>query len=193
MRKTSRSSKKLGAVPKVIFSGNKELCNEISRSGIKYGRFKTTSGKYTNFYVDIKGLFSMPTFLNAVTKEIVDLVKYDFNYNYIAGMELGAIPIISTVSYETFIPMLMIRKEQKKYGTKSQIEGYHDGGKVLVLEDVVNTGGSVIKTIDVLKKHGLQVITVICVVCRSDSVNFDEFNKRNIELVPLVTISGTKK
>src|SRR3989344_5537373 len=117
MRKTSRSSKKLGAVPKVIFSGNKELCNEISRSGIKYGRFKTTSGKYTNFYVDIKGLFSMPTFLNAVTKEIVD----------------------------------------------------------------------------VFKKHGLQVITVICVVCRSDSVNFDEFNKRNIELVPLVTISGTKK
>ncbi len=87
----------------------------------------------------------------------------------LAGTVLGAVPLATAVSLETGLPMVIVRTETKEYGTSKQVEGTLEAGeRVLLLEDVVTTGGAALAAVDVLTNLGVEVIGVVSVVDREE-------------------------
>jgi orotate phosphoribosyltransferase len=91
------------------------------------------------------------------------------NCDKVAGMELGAVALIVAYSLKTDMPFLIIRKGGREHGTKRKIEGdIKPGEKILLLEDVVTSGGSVIQAIDIVEEAGGEVVAVLTVVDREE-------------------------
>lgn len=102
-----------------------ELINLIINEGcIKFGHFVLTSGKESNYYIDIKSLITNPKALRIIAKLIKEKAEeLNLNYDKIAGPELGAVPIATALSLETNKPLLIVRKKKKEHGTGKVIEG----------------------------------------------------------------------
>ncbi|MDO5824982.1 MAG: orotate phosphoribosyltransferase, partial [Methanosphaera sp.] len=88
---------------------------------IKFGDFTLSSGKKSDYYVDMKKAITEPEILECVAHLITENIDEDIDK--IAGPALGAVPIATATSLISKKPMLMIRKEKKSYGTSKQIEG----------------------------------------------------------------------
>ena len=133
---------------------------------VKYGKFKLKSGQESNYYVDIKSSISKPELFKKITREfscMIDDIKHHSNL-CICGVPHGAVPFASALSYETSIPMIMLRKDVKTHGTRQQIEGeYSKGTCVILIEDVTTTGTSLINAAQALKDNGLNVIKMLCI------------------------------
>jgi len=117
---------------------------------IQFGRFVLTSGAVSDYYIDIKKASTNPKILKKIAKA---MSEYTEGYDILAGMELGAVPIVVALSLETNIPYVIIRKEKREHGTGKQIEGgFVKNKKVLIIEDVTTSGNSVLKTIYGIKR-----------------------------------------
>ncbi len=137
----------------------------IEKGIIKFGDFTLTSGKKSNYYIDIKEACTYPETLS----EICDELAKKTIYNTVAGMELGAVPLIVGVSLKTNKPYIIIRKEEREHGTKKRVIGnIIVGNKVDLIEDVVTTGNSLLKTAVVLRNSGAIVDHALCVVDREN-------------------------
>jgi len=132
---------------------------------VKFGNFTLTSGKKSKFYVDMKLASTDPKILKCIAKEFAKYISKDVDF--IAGMELGAVPLAVALSLETGLPYSMIRKSARKHGTGSRIEGPKLGKAVLV-DDVATTGGSNIESLESLIEEGVEVIQVMVVVDREE-------------------------
>lgn len=157
---------------------------------VKKGDFTLASGKKSRYYIDIKKASTNPAVLKLVAHSIADiLTAHSIPADIIGGVALGGVPIAVAVSLETSLPLLIIRKESKDYGTKGQIEGDVNKGKTVVLvEDVTTTGGSVLNAITTLRREGLIVKDVIAVVDREEGA-LHHLARANVKLTPLITIS----
>jgi orotate phosphoribosyltransferase len=87
----------------------------------------------------------------------------------LAAPELGAVLLGGAVSMKTGLPLVLVRKEPKGYGTSKQIEGrFEPGARVTVIEDVVTTGGDSLRSAQVLRDAGLDVIHLVVVLDRGE-------------------------
>ena len=148
------------------------LINEFYRCEIiQHGEFTLKSGEKSNFYIDCRKIFQYPKLMRMICFEInKKMIKCD----WICGIPDGAVPFASTLSLMQEIPLLMLRKEQKEYGMKRQIEGrYKVKDNVFVIEDVVTTGGSLNKYCDVLTSAGLNILTKMCIINRGGVKDID--------------------
>lgn len=169
----------------------KSLADALKECGaIKFGDFTLASGKKSRYYVDIKKASTNPVLLKLIACRISEKMKlHSINADYIGGVALGGVPIAVSVSLETGIPLLMIRKEAKEYGTKGQIVGnVIPGTDVVLVEDVTTTGGSVIKAIQALREEGLIIHHIITVVDREEGA-LTSLASLDVELIPLVRMS----
>jgi orotate phosphoribosyltransferase len=163
----------------------------IDCGAIKFGHFVLTSGKESSYYVDIKQASTNPKVLQEIANEMASLTE-DNNYELIAGMELGAVPLAVALALQTQKPYVIIRKEKPSHGTGKQVIGKAASGqKVLLVEDVATTGGSVIKAIDVLRGEGLTVDKVLVVVDREEGAQ-EMLKDYDVEVLPLVKASDLK-
>ncbi|MCD6237705.1 MAG: orotate phosphoribosyltransferase [Thermoplasmata archaeon] len=157
---------------------------------IKFGKFVLTSGAVSDYYIDIKLASTNPEILKEIAKR---MSKYADGYDVIAGMELGAVPLAVALSLETRIPFVIVRKEKKGHGTGNLIEGASvNRKKVLIVEDVTTSGGSVLKTIDILRRAGAVLDRVIVVVDRESGAE-EKIEKSGLEFVPLIKVSEILK
>jgi len=156
----------------------------LSSGAIKIGDFVLTSGKKSSYYVDIKEAATDPMVLKAISEEIAKKITA----GKIAGMELGAVPLIVSVSILKSIPYVILRKSIT-HGTKKLTVGKIDTGETIdMVEDVVTTGNSLLKAVNLIRENGGIVKRAICVVDRMDGGS--ELLKENgVELVPLLKIS----
>ena len=130
------------------------------------GTFTLRSGKVASHYFD-KYLFEGdPELLRAVVAHAVRLVPPDTEV--LAGLELGGVPIATALSLETGLPAAFVRKAAKSYGTAKLAEGGEVADRrVLVVEDVITTGGQVVTSTEDLRHLGAKVEHVLCVIDRS--------------------------
>ncbi len=161
---------------------------------IKFGDFTLASGKKSRYYVDIKKASTNPRILKIIAQAIKEKIKFhSISADYIGCVALGGVPIAVAVSLETGLPLIIIRKEVKEYGTKGQIVGEFEHGKsVLMVEDVATTGGSVLKAIEMLRGEGVVVRHVIVVVDREEGA-LAALADAGVELIPLVKRSELLK
>jgi len=157
---------------------------------IQFGKFVLTSGAISNYYIDIKKASTNPKILKKIAEA---MVEYTEGYDVLAGMELGAVPLVVALSLETGIPYVIVRKEKREHGTSKQIEGNDvEDKKVLIVEDVTTSGGSVVKTINILRKNKALVDEVIVVVDRESSTE-EKLQNLDCSFIPLLSISDILK
>jgi orotate phosphoribosyltransferase len=153
---------------------------------IKFGKFVLTSGAVSNYYIDIKKASTKPKVLKKIAETISE---YAEGYDVLAGMELGAVPLLVATSLKTGIPYSIIRKEKREHGTESQIEGEKvTNKKVLVIEDVTTSGGSVVKTLKILRQNHAKVDEVVVVVDRESGAE-KKVHDLDANLIPLISVS----
>ncbi|HSM70436.1 MAG TPA: orotate phosphoribosyltransferase [Anaerolineales bacterium] len=145
----------------------KSLADELLSAGcIKFGDFTLKSGLKSPIYIDLRRVITYPKLLEQIGAAYLPLLK-DLKFDRIAGLPYAAIPITTAISLAGDYPMIYPRKEVKTYGTKAEIEGvYHAGETVVVIDDLVTTGGSKFEAIEKLTGAGLVVKDVVVLVDR---------------------------
>jgi len=128
------------------------------------GTFTLRSGQVSQEYFD-KYLFEgQPALLRQVAEQMVALLP---ECDVLAGMEMGGIPIVTVMSQLTGLPAVFVRKEAKPYGTCKVAEGGPvEGLRVVGVEDVVTTGGALVKGCLALRADGTLLDTVVCAIDR---------------------------
>lgn len=165
-----------------------ELLKECK--AIQFGRFVLTSGAISDYYIDIKKASTNPIILKKIAET---MAEYTEGYDILAGMELGAVPLVVALSLETKIPYALIRKEKREHGTSKQIEGAEvKGKKVLLIEDVTTSGGSVLKSIRILRDNDALVDEVIVVVDRGAGAE-KKLQELDASFIPLISVSDILK
>lgn len=133
---------------------------------IQFGKFTLKSRVVSPIYIDFKGVVGYPN----IVKNIVNLfgermTELNLNYTRLCGVPYGGIVFTSLLSQTTGKPMLIVRKEAKKYGMKKLIEGeYYEGESVVLVEDIISTGKSILEFAVKLTRQKLK-ITDILVIC----------------------------
>ena len=147
------------------------LIDEFLKNGIiETGNFTLKSGKKSDIYIDLRKSISFPNIHKKICDQLAEKIKVSHLDNLlICGTPYGAISYTSYISITHDIPMIFLRKEQKQYGTKKQVEGvFNKGDNVILIEDVITTGGSVIEAAQQLEKEGLNIVQIIAIVSRSE-------------------------
>lgn len=145
--------------------------------------FKLSSGNMSSVYFDLKKTTYSPEGQYLIGNLVYDKIKeLGLRPKALGGLTMGADPIAVATAYTSYlrndpIEAIVIRKEPKTHGTSSQIEGnVREGDDVIIIDDVVTTGGSTIKALEAARKAGLNIIAVIVLLDRC------ELNgRRNIE------------
>ena len=147
------------------------IINEfIENKIIKHGEYTLKSNQKSNIYIDLKKIVSYPQLNLKICNKIRDIINPELNV--ICGTPYGAVPFASYISIKDEIPMIFLRKEAKNYGTKKLLEGnFREGDTVILIEDVVTSGQSVIDTATKLEEQGLIVKQIITVFSRSNNKN----------------------
>ena len=150
-----------------LTAGREALARELVKASYLKGDFVLRSGRRSNRYFD-KFLFETePALLKELGKHLAELVPEETQR--LAAPELGAVLLGGALSMETGLPLVLVRKEPKGYGTGKQIEGRFDAGeRITVVEDVVTTGGDSLRSVQVLRDAGLQVIHLVVVLDRGE-------------------------
>jgi len=137
------------------------------------GQFTLASGKKSDHYYDGKQLNLHPEGAYLIGKEILDRLA-GIEVDAIGGLVMGAIPIVTAVALVSHqegkpINSFIVREQAKEHGTRKKIEGhFRKGSKVVIVDDVITTGGSVKKAIEAVEAEGCEVVKVIVIVDRHE-------------------------
>jgi orotate phosphoribosyltransferase len=142
-----------------------ELARRIAEVSLLRGEFTLRSGRKSNYYLD-KYLFeTQPDILRALGEMFARHVGH--HVDRIAGAELGAVALAAATGMATGKPFLFIRNQKKDYGTSKLLEGtLKPGETVLIVEDVLTTGGQVLEAARTLKDAGAKIDKIVAVVDR---------------------------
>lgn len=155
---------------------------------IKFGNFTLKSGIESPFYVDLRPLSSNPQLLKTLANNLLEKVE-DAPFDLICGVPYAALPMGTTMSLVSGVPLIIKRKENKGYGTKRMVEGvYHDGQNCLLVEDVITSGQSLLETIEEIEREGL-VVTDIVVVLDREQGGIDKLQQKGYNVKTLFTIN----
>ncbi len=161
----------------------KEMLKEVG--AIRFGEFTLRSGKKSRYYVDLKKATCDPATLRKMAEEVVERIPP--GTDRVAGLELGSVPIASVVSVMSDIPMIIVRKEKKGYGTGNRIEGeLKEGEKVLIIEDTTTTGGQIVRAIEAIRAAGGEVKDAVVLVNRQEGSD-EAVSEKGVNLISVIS------
>lgn len=150
------------------------------------GSFVLRSGRTADHYFDKYRFESDPNLLADIVEALVPLLPP--GVEGLAGLELGGVPLATMLSSATGLPAYFVRKEPKKYGTERVCEGGEVAGRRLVIiEDVVTTGGQIVLSAQDLRSEGAVVQHALCVIDREGG-GADVIGSEGIALAALFTM-----
>ncbi|MBG90217.1 MAG: orotate phosphoribosyltransferase [Actinobacteria bacterium] len=167
------------------------LAQDIKSAAFLTGDFTTRAGKKTSYYIDKYKFTTRPEIMGPLAKAIQDHLP-DLAFDRIAAPELGAVPIAAVLSVQIERPFVIVRKASKGYGTENLIEGsYKKGDKMVLVEDVLTTGGAAMAAAEVLEANGVEVLKIIGVVNREEGAH-EAIQNRGWAVSSILTASELK-
>jgi orotate phosphoribosyltransferase len=149
------------------------------------GQFTLRSGRTATEYFDKYRFEADPFLLDEIARRMAPLVPPDTQV--LAGLEMGGIPVVTALGRHTGLPCAFVRKQAKPYGTCRLAEGAEVAGrKVLVVEDVVTSGGQIVLSTADLRNLGAQVDAALCVIDREQG-GAEALKAEGISLLSLLT------
>lgn len=166
-----------------------DLAAEIYRTAHVTGEFTLRSGRTADEYFD-KFLFEAdPVLLRRIATRLADLLPPAGEFDGLAGLELGGIPIATVLSQVTGRQAFFVRKKPKEYGTQRLAEGGEiDGRRLVIVEDVVTSAGQILESTKELRSRGATVEVVLCVIDR-ESDGASNLRAEGLELRSLYRMS----
>jgi orotate phosphoribosyltransferase len=163
------------------------LARSLYRAAHLTGTFILRSGATSDEYFDKYRFESDPALLRAVGAEVAALVPG--GVDALAGLELGGVPVAVAASQASGLPALFVRKAAKEYGTCRLAEGGEVAGRrLVVVEDVVTSGGQILASTKALRELGATVDTVVCVIDR-ESGGAANLAAAGLDLRPVFTMT----
>ena len=153
------------------------------------GHFTWTSGIQSPIYCDNRLTMSYPEVRDRIIDGFINQIKtFEVQPDVIAGCATAGIPHAAWIADRLNLPMIYVRSSPKGHGKGNQIEGIvQKGQKVLVVEDLISTGGSSIETANVLKAEGVEVTGVIAIFTYGLQESIRRFEE---EAIPFTTLTG---
>ena len=149
--------------------------------------FTWASGWKSPFYCDNRKTLSYPSLRNFVKLELCHAIQEQFpEAEAVAGVATGAIAQGALVADELNLPFVYVRSKPKDHGLENLIAGELEAGtKVVVVEDLISTGGSSLKAVEALRKYGCEVVGMVASYTYGFQVAADAFSQANVKLVTL--------
>jgi len=164
---------------------------------IKFGDFTLASGKKSSYYVDLRLIPSYPHEFRIMVKHlqnsIAESVGLD-NFDSLVSVPTGGLIIASALAIETVKPLIYVRSKPKDYGTSKSVEGQtYEGMKVVMIDDVATTGGSVVNAIKSLKEAKIIVKDAFVIVNRMEGADkaLKELDVKLHSILDIIQIAET--
>lgn len=150
-----------------------ELCQVLHKIGaLQFGTFKLASGMISPYYIDLRIVPSFPDAFTKVCNLYSKMIEKEVgaeNFDRIAGIPVAGMPFASVVAYQFKKPFLFIRKDVKMHGREKKIEGIlMPGNKVLLMDDLITTGMSLVDAAKTLRAEGGVINDVVVLVDREE-------------------------
>jgi len=164
----------------------KELGRVLVKTGaLQFGTFTLTSGKMSSYYIDLRIVPSFPEVFKKITdafvealKKMVGLEKIDA----IGGIPTAGLTYATAVAYNLEKPLLYVRKEPREHGTQKRVEGLlRPGWRVLILDDLITTGSSILRTAEAIRSEGGIVEDALVLIDRMEGGR-ERLSTSNIQL-----------
>lgn len=142
---------------------------------IKFGDFTLASGKKSSYYVDLRLVPSYPHQFRTMVKKLQNNIAEDIgldSFDSLVSVPTGGLIIASALAIEIVKPLIYVRSKPKDYGTTKSVEGQiHKGMKVVMIDDVATTGGSVVNAIKSLKEANITIEDAYVIVNRMEGAD----------------------
>jgi orotate phosphoribosyltransferase len=162
-----------------------QLAKRIADVSLLRGEFTLRSGRKSTYYLDKYRFETQPDVLQALGKLFAGYVTD--KTDRIAGAELGAVPLAAAAGMASGKPIVFIRNQKKDYGTAKQVEGVLNPGEtVLIVEDVLTTGGQVLEAAKTLQDLGAKIEKIVAVIDRLEGAR-DNIEKAGFTFESLFT------
>ena len=163
------------------------MAQAICRLCYLEGDFLLRSGERATRYFDKFQFEGDPELLGQIAEALRPLVPAEAEI--LGGLELGGVPVATALALATGLPVVFVRKTAKQYGTMKLAEGPRvEGKKLVVVEDVVTSGGQIVQSTTALRERGAQIDHALCVIDR-ESGGAGALAEVGVELRPLLTVS----
>jgi orotate phosphoribosyltransferase len=163
-----------------------ELARRLREHAFLEGDFVLRSGRRSTYYLDKYRFATRPELLRELGERIAARARESAPQAVrLAAPELGAVALGASASLASGLPFLIVRKEQKEYGTARRVEGeFGVGEEVCLVEDIVTSGGATVEAIGALREAGLTCRAAVCVVDREEG-GADALAREAVRLTPL--------
>ena len=158
---------------------------------IKFGNFTLASGKDSSYYIDLRLVPSFPHQFRKMIKNLQNLIIEKIgldDFDSFASVPTGGLVVTSALAIETVKPLIYVRNKPKEHGTTKSIEGKVSAGmKVVMVDDVMTTGTSVLNGIKQLKESGLLISDVFVIINRLEGAD-KAFSDMSVQIHQLTDI-----
>jgi orotate phosphoribosyltransferase len=180
-----------------ISASRARLQKIIAKRSFGRGEVTLASGRKSDFYFNLKPTMMNPEGAALLAELTFDALKDD-KYDYIGGLEMGAVPLAGAIAQLSWInghpiAAFFVRKKSKDYGAKAQVEGLAkgeslQGKRIVIIEDVTTTGGSALKAVESIREAGGDVALVLTMVDREEGAT-DTFREAGLPFKALFKAS----
>ncbi|MGA2627112.1 MAG: orotate phosphoribosyltransferase [Candidatus Bathyarchaeia archaeon] len=175
----------------MVGTGLDEFCNILLRTGsLKFGTFKLTSGLLSPYYVDLRLIPSYPEAFQQTINMYRSVIEPDLvkRVQRLAGVPTAGIAYAAVIALNLNKPLLYVRKEQKEHGREKKVEGLlQPGDRVLILDDVVTTGKSLLEAAEAIRAEGGIVDDAVVLLDRQQGAG-ENLQKKRMKLHTFTTM-----
>lgn len=144
----------------------------VKTQALRFGTFTLTSGKTSSYYIDLRVVPSFPGVFKAVVNafvEGIDNMVGPGRLDAIGGIPTAGLTFASAVAYRLEKPLIYVRKEEREHGVQKRVEGLlQPGWRVVILDDLITTGGSILRTAEAIREEGGVVKEAVVLIDRME-------------------------